>query len=232
MTRLSPVVFQFLEQLRENNYREWYHRNKGFYKQAKTSVEEFLDALISELAILDPELKDLTAKHTMFRIYRDVRFRKDKTPYKTFFDAVIAPGGRKSLRPGFYIHITPGSSMVGGGLYCLEKQILDAVRKEMYYNGEKLRKILRDNDFTRWYGSVNTLGHELKQLPKGYPKDSPNQDLLKMKTMVSLHEVSDELLMSDKAIPYLVETYKVLQPFNDFFSEAIEMGWEEDDSLP
>lgn len=227
MEKLSPEVFQFLRALRENNYREWYHQNKEFYKNAKTAVEDFLNTLIAELTLLNPRLKGLQAKDTMFRIFRDVRFKKDKTPYKTFFDAVIAPGGRKSSLPGFYIHLEPGSSLVGGGLYCPPKEILDAVRKEMYYNGDQLRNIVDSADFKQWYGQIQTLGHELKRLPKGYPKDSPNPDLLKMKTMVSLHEVSGDLLQSSEAIPYLIEAYKVIQPFHDYITEAVELAAEE-----
>lgn len=227
MKSLDPIVFEFLQQLRDNNNREWYHANKKMYQQAKASVESFIDALIPGLVSLNPAFHGLTPKMTMFRIFRDVRFSKDKRPYKTNFGAVIAPGGRKSRYSGLYLHLEPGASMVGGGVYHPEKEVLDAIRKEVYYNGDGLREILEAKAFKEFYGSISSMGDELKRLPKGYDKDAPNQDLLKMKTMVTMHKLADETLMSDRGIPELVKAYKVLKPFNDFLNEAIDMAADE-----
>ncbi len=226
MKSLDPVVFEFLSDLRENNNREWYHEHKKIYQKAKASVESFIDYLIPELISLNPRFQGLTAKQTMFRIFRDIRFSKDKTPYKTNFGAVIAPGGRKSKYSGLYIHLEPGSSMIGGGIYHPPKEVLDAVRKEVYYNGDELRRIIEDTEFKNYYGKISSMGDELKRLPKGYDQDAPNQDLLKMKTLTAMHPLSDELLMSEQAIPEIVKAYRIIQPFNSFFNEAIDMAEE------
>ncbi|MCF8331917.1 MAG: DUF2461 domain-containing protein [Bacteroidales bacterium] len=223
MKILDPIVFEFLQQLRENNNREWYHANKRKYQFAKASVEAFLDQLIPALMKLNPAFQGLTPKMTMFRIFRDLRFSKDKRPYKTNFGAVIARGGRKSKYSGLYIHLEPGNSMVGGGIYHPEKEVLDAIRKEIYYNGHILREIIGKPEFKKYYGTVSSMGDELKHLPKGYSNEAPNQDLLKMKTMVAMHQLDDDVLLSDQAIPEILKAYKILHPLNDFLNEAIDM---------
>ncbi len=227
MKFLDPVVFEFLSELRNNNNREWYHEHKKMYREARACVESFIDHLIPEMIPLNPAFQGLTAKQTMFRIFRDIRFSKDKTPYKTNFGAVIAPGGRKSKYSGLYIHIEPSKSMVGGGIYHPPKEILDAVRKEIYYNGDELCRILDDEEFKKYYGEISSMGDELKRLPKGYDQDAPNQDLLKMKTITAMHLLSDEVLVSDQAIPEIVKAYRIILPFNSFFNEAIDLAEEE-----
>lgn len=228
MNSLSPVVFDFLTRLRENNNREWYHQNKSMYREAKAAFESFLEALIPELIDLDPALRGLTPKTTMFRIFRDIRFSKDKTPYKTNFGAVIAPGGRKSPYSGLYLHIEPGKCMAGGGIYKPQKDVLDAVRQEVYYNGENLRKIINAPLFREWFGEIQSMGDKLKRMPKGFDINSPNADLLKLKTMTVMHPIEDEVMLSDNAAEELIKTYKILLPFNHFLNEAIDLGKNEE----
>ncbi|MFW6019338.1 MAG: DUF2461 domain-containing protein [Bacteroidales bacterium] len=226
MSSLSPVVFDFLKQLQENNNREWYHQHKQMYREAKAAVESFLDYLIPELVTLEPALRGLTPQTTMFRIFRDIRFSKDKTPYKTNFGAVIAPGGRKSPYSGLYLHVEPGKCMAGGGIYKPQKEVLDAVRQELYYNGESFRKIIDEPQFRNWFGEINSMGDKLKRMPKGYEANSHNADLLKLKTITVMYPLKDEVLLSDKAAEEIIETYKILKPFNHFLNEAIDMGKE------
>lgn len=228
MKAVSPVVFDFLTLLRENNNRAWYHQNKKMYQEAKAAIEEFLDHLIPELIKLNPALQGLTPKTTMFRIFRDIRFSKDKTPYKTNFGAVISPGGRKSPYSGLYLHIEPGNSMTGGGIYKPQKEVLNAVRQEIYYNGDKLREIIKEPRFREWFGEIQSMGDELKRMPKGYETNSPNADLLKLKTITVMHPLTDDVLMSDKAMEEIIKSYEILQPFNDFFNEAIDLAKEDE----
>ena len=117
---MNPIILDFLSKLKENNNREWFQANKKFYEEAKSEVEAFVDDLIPRMAAFEPSLKYVTAKECMFRIFRDVRFSKDKVPYKTNMGAWITKGGRKSPGPGYYLHIQPGESMLAGGVYMPE----------------------------------------------------------------------------------------------------------------
>ena len=142
-------ILQFLADLKENNHREWFDANRQRYQKVKVQFEKFVTGLTGELALIDTSIGLLDAKNCVFRIFRDVRFSKDKQPYKTNFGAFIANGGRKSPRAGYYIHIEPGESMAGGGIYMPEAEVLKKVRNEIYFGSKDFRGLIEESKIGR-----------------------------------------------------------------------------------
>ena len=142
-------VFRFLKELRENNNREWFNAHKEWYLTVKAEHENFINRVISALAVAEPDVDGLTAKDCIFRIYRDVRFSPNKDPYKTHIGAYMVKGGKQSPRAGYYVHIEPGNCMIGGGIWCPEPSLLKALRKDVYDNIDEFTGIIRDPEFQR-----------------------------------------------------------------------------------
>lgn len=213
-------MHQFLQDLKVNNNRDWFAANKARYELAREWMLGFTNELLPRLSRLEPALNGLQAKDCLFRIYRDVRFSKDKSPYKTQMGAFMAPGGRKSILPGFYLHIEPGASFLGGGVYGPQAAALKAIREEILYNVDEYKSIISDPRFKAVFGAV--WGARLKRPPKGFPADFPDIELLKNKSYVSYHPVSDERLMETGFMDYMVEVFEAMSPFNRFLKRAIE----------
>lgn len=133
-TKMITTVLPFLDDLRKNNNREWFQKNRSRYEQAKKEFESFLGLVIPAIAEYEPAMKFIEPKDCLFRIFRDVRFSKDKLPYKTNMGAWITPSGRKSSGPGFYIHLQPGESFLSGGIHMPDPEKLKKIRQEIYYN--------------------------------------------------------------------------------------------------
>lgn len=160
----------------------------------------------------------------MFRIYRDVRFSKDKRPYKTNFGAFMAEGGRKSSKAGYYVHVEPGGCFLGGGLYHPDASQLKKVRQQIDYNAEDLRRVISEPAFRKVYG--NMQGSQLKTAPRDFPKNHPDIDLLRYKDFLGTHAFSTEVIENED-IAYVVDKLKKLKPFNDYFNEALAFEGEE-----
>ncbi len=213
-------TLDFLSDLAKHNKKEWMDDNKKRYNEAKGYVLELVAEVIDKASTFDKSLAGLDPKKTLFRINRDIRFSKNKDPYKTNFGAAIVDGGRKSGNPGYYLHIKPWENFIGGGLYQPEAGTLQKVRQEIDYNGKKIRKIIQDKNFRKIYPTPYD-GDKLKTAPKGYPKDHPDLDLLQLKHYVFMSEISDKDVISKKMVEVTVQAYKTLFPFNQFLSEAI-----------
>ena len=173
-------TLDFLSDLAKHNKKEWMDDNKKRYNEAKGYVIELVAEVIAQASVFDKSLIGLEPKKTLFRINRDIRFSKNKDPYKTNFGAAIVDGGRKSGKPGYYLHIMPSENRIGGGLYQPDAAILQKVRQEIDYNGSKIRKIIDNKNFAKIYQEPYG-GDKLKTAPKGYPKDHPDLDLLQLK---------------------------------------------------
>lgn len=213
-------ILSFLSELGANNNKEWMDANRGAYLQAKADFEALVNVLLRNLQAIDPGLNGLTAKDCIFRINRDIRFSKDKSPYKHNFGASIAEGGKKSLNAGYYLHIQPGDeSFFGGGLYMPAGAQLKKVRQEIDYNAPELLKIVTAEDFKQAYGRIQ--GEKLSRAPKGYDPHHPNIEFLKLKSYVALHKLSDDDIKSPKLIENLTHNFQVLKPFIDFLNVAI-----------
>jgi len=145
-------IFNFLRKLKKNNNREWFAKNKPTFVEAKTAFEGVVEKLITEVSKFEPTLKTLTPKETVFRIYRDVRFSKDKTPYKAHFGVFLAPGGRKSIYSGYYIHVEDNNSFMGGGVWCPQPDTLKAIRTDIYNFTDDFKKIINNPTFKEYYG--------------------------------------------------------------------------------
>lgn len=221
MQQITKPTFQFLKDLKKNNDRDWFNENKTRYEKSKKEFEEFIDELIAEIAKFDKTIAHFTAKQTIFRIYRDVRFSKDKSPYKTHFGAHITAAPKKSeihTRAGYYIHLEPGASMLAGGAYLPEGNWLKAIRQEISYNAKTLHDIIQNPEFQKYFGGIE--GEKLKTAPRDYPKDHPEIELLKHKSFLAVHQCGDNEVLSDSFLNHCVQTFKALYPFDQFLNQA------------
>lgn len=217
---LSKDLLLFLKDLKENNYKEWFHENKPRYQKLKKEFEQFIALVIADISQFDKSIHNLEPKKCIFRINRDIRFSKDKSPYKTNFGGFIVPGGKKSGNAGYYIHIEPGNCFLAGGVYSPPGDILKAVRTEIYENTEDFKKIINDKNFKKHFKELMTEDM-LKTAPKGFPKDFEDIDLLKYKHYTVAKSISDDVVTSEKYANEISETFKALFTFNNFINEGI-----------
>lgn len=217
---IEKSTFTFLKSLAKNNNREWFKDNKKKYDAAKENVEALIDQMINKIQTFDDRFsKDLSAKDCIFRIYRDIRFSKDKTPYKLNFGANISPGGKKSGIPGYYFHVKPGECFVGGGMYKPDGKQLAAVRQEIDYNTKAFKKILNSASFKKHFGDLK--GDKLKTAPKGYPKDHPELSLLQYKGYFTYGLISDADMQTKDCLKLASQKLKAMYALNMFISQAI-----------
>lgn len=215
-------ILQFLQRLAKNNNRGWFEKNKPTYLQAKESFDQFLEKLLRELINVEEGLAGLNPKKLAFRIYRDVRFSKDKRPYKVNMGAGFSPGGKMIQEPGYYLHIEPGNkSLLAGGLYMPDAGNLAKIRQEIDYNSESLLKILNDRKFKKLFPSLDDFD-KLKTAPKGYGKDHSHIELLKHKSFIVSHPFTDKEVKDKKFVKHITQTAKIIKPLNDFLKDAIE----------
>jgi uncharacterized protein (TIGR02453 family) len=214
---LKSSTLKFLRELEKNNNRPWFNENKPKFQEAKQDFEMFIAEFLNRLAKVDPDVADLESKSCVFRIYRDVRFSKDKSPYKTNFGASMNKGGRKVSFPGYYIHVKPDECFIGGGLYHPEKKMLNAVRQEIDYNENEFLRIVENKKFKEVFGNI--FGDRLKKAPKGYQPDNPMIEWLKMKDFVFMHEFDEEILLKEDGMDSLIGKMKLLKPFVQFIKQ-------------
>jgi uncharacterized protein (TIGR02453 family) len=216
------LILNFLKALAKNNNREWFEKNKPKYLVAKDHFDQFVTKLVGELTEFDQSLAGLNPKKITFRIYRDVRFSKNKLPYKSNMSAGISPRGKMVDEPGVYLHIQPGNkSFVTAGLWMPEPDPLAKIRQEIDYNGNVLTKIMTDKKFKKMYGTFETE-FALKNTPKGYEKDHVYSEWLKLKSFVVSHAFTDAEVNDKKFMKTVIDTYKTAKPLNDFLKEAID----------
>lgn len=220
MSGISTTVIDFLKALEKHNNREWFNAHKDTYKAAKKDFDGFVQVLIQGTQNIDPRVEQLAPKDCVFRIYRDVRFSKNKAPYKTNFGAAISPGGRKSPYATYYIHVQPGNSFVAGGMYMPDNKVLKKVRQEIDYNEEEFRQIINSKRFKQYFGTLG--GNKLKTSPKDYPNDHPAIDLLRHKGFIGLHKVTDNQLTKSTFSKQVLEVFEALYPLNAFLNRALD----------
>jgi uncharacterized protein (TIGR02453 family) len=214
-------VLDFLTALGENNNREWFHANKHLYDAAKTEVEQFVNSIIPIIGAFDDAIKLVEAKDCMFRIFRDVRFAKDKSPYKVNMGAWITPLGRKSPGPGYYIHIQPGSSFVAVGVYMPEPEQLKRIRKEIFYNAEEFLSILNDKQFKKYFKGIDDWD-KAKMAPKDFPKDFIHIDLLKNRHYTVSCPLKDEEVVKEDFQKTAGGVFKAAYQLNQFLRRGLE----------
>jgi uncharacterized protein (TIGR02453 family) len=210
-------VISFVQSLKQNNNREWFQDHKPQYEEARLHFEDYVGALIEALAPTEA-LGDLSPKDCIFRIYRDLRFSKDKTPYKPYMSAYIAPGGRKSRRFGLYVHLEAGDeSIIAGGLHDPDPQLLGAWRASIDRDPRPFKKIVNSATFRKYFGSMQ--GDSLKTAPRGYPKDHPEIELLRLKQVTAWRKMSDKQVISPTMLRETLDTFKAMKPFLAYFQD-------------
>lgn len=218
---LHQNTITFLQQLAKNNNKPWFDKNRDNYAEAKADFEIQVTELLGSLASTEPLFKEQLAKDCIFRIFRDVRFSKDKTPYKPNFGAFFSKGGRKFPGAGYYLHIEPGGkSFAGGGLWMPEPPLLKSVRQEIDYNLAEFKKITGDKKFTKLFGEVQ--GEKLKKVPAGYTEDNPAAELIKMKSIIVSHSISDTDIAGKNFTKKVVDVFESMKPFIDFLNRSLD----------
>jgi uncharacterized protein (TIGR02453 family) len=186
----------------------------------RDAFKEIVSVLLTYVTRFDEDLTGLAPKDCIFRINRDIRFSKDKTPYKTNFGAALSEGGRRSPNAVYYLHLQPyDESFIAGGMYMPDKEYLAKIRQEVDYNPEELKKIVNTPDFKKYFGSIQ--GEKLSRPPKGYEATHPNIELLKLKSYIVLHRVTDEEVRSENFLPEIIRKFQVVQPFIRYLNVAI-----------
>jgi len=209
----------FLSDLQTNNNREWFQANRRRYEEGRSEYLAFIEALVSELGIIDQDLGPVDPKNAMFRINRDIRFSRDKSPYKTNFGAFIAKGGKKSGNAGYYFHLDPQGSFIAGGIYHPEPEILKRVRQEIYENPEEFIEIIEDKAFRDYFGEL--FDDRLKTSPKGYPGDFEFIDLLKYKSYMVSRELDEKLVGGDGLLEETLKASRMMHPMVRFINYAL-----------
>lgn len=222
-------ALDFLTELTQNNNREWFEAHKEQYEQAKQTQLELVERILDKIVAFEPEYRHLKPAGCTFRIYRDVRFSKDKTPYKTHLGAYFERDGKKSTRAGYYLHIEPNNkSFLAGGMWMPQGEMLKKIRQEIDYNGDKLRNIVQDSTFRKYYGDIHDgedvfgMPRKLKKAPKDYSPTHPAIELLCLKDFSISHTVTDAQITQADFAEHAAQAWKVLKPLNDFLNTAVE----------
>lgn len=217
------AVLPFLKKLQKNNNKPWFDENRALYVSAKSEFETLVGSLITSFSKIDPAIGHLEPKNCIFRINRDVRFSKDKSPYKNNFGAFINAGGKKSPLAGYYLHIEPGASFVGGGLYMPMPDMLAKVRQEIDYDLPEFKKIISAAAFKKQYGELYRGDDiSLTRVPKGYDPSNPAAEFLKLKSFIVMRPLSDEEAQSKDLEKTCVAAFKALKPLVDFINRSVE----------
>jgi len=212
-SQVSSSTLQFLTDLSENNNREWFAENKKRFEAAKVNMKAFGETLLEEM-----QQHDKIEKIKLYRIYRDVRFSKDKTPYKNSLSGSFTRAS-KWLRGGYYFHIEPNNSFIGGGFWGPNAADLKRLRQEFAADPESLRAIVHSEDFKKTFGTLG--GNQLKTAPRGYTKDHPSVDLLRYKQFLASQTFTNKEVLAPDFALQLSEGFKAMRPFFDYMSEVL-----------
>jgi uncharacterized protein (TIGR02453 family) len=217
---LTPETITFLKRLDRNNNREWLQAHKPDFETAKEDFAKFVADLIGRISKFDPKVGGLLPESCTFRIYRDIRFSKDKKPYKTNFGAYLSPGGRKSSAPGYYFHLQPGQSFLAAGKHNPEPGELLQIRRTIANHTDEFLKILNARKLQKCFGEIR--GPKLKTAPKGFPKDHEAMEYLKLKSFIAYVEVPEDKFVVSREFPtFVASTFKETKPLVDFLRRAL-----------
>ncbi len=217
---ITTSSLQFLKSLAKNNHKVWFDEHRGEYEILKKEMQQLCENVIAEISKFDKNLVGLEPKNCLFRINRDVRFSKDKSPYKTNVGAYMAKGGKKSELCGYYLHIEPSKAMLAGGLWMPDAPKLKIARQEIDYNFSDFKKIITKKNFANIFGKMG--GEKLVNAPKGYDETNPAIDFLKHKSWVVTHPFSDKEIVDKNFHKSIAQSAKLLFPFLQFFNVAFE----------
>jgi uncharacterized protein (TIGR02453 family) len=220
---IKKQTITFLSNLKENNHKDWFEVNKPMYQEAHKNFLEFTQTLIDGLAAMDKGIGNshLEPKKCVMRIYRDVRFSKDKTPYKSNFFAWINKAGKKSPAAGYYFNLEPGASFFGGGIYMPESKVLANIRENIDQHFEKWKKVANDKSLTGYFGEIKPSG-KLSRPPKGFDPENPAIEWLKYKGFFTQKNLTNQELLDDQLLKKILSGYQAAKPLVDFINGSIE----------
>jgi uncharacterized protein (TIGR02453 family) len=219
---LQSVTLKFLKDLKKNNNKPWFDEHRNQYIHAKEDFLLLTDNLIRGIAIFDPAIAHLKAKECTFRINRDVRFSKNKSPYKNNIAGYFNKNGKKGIGAGYYLHIEPGKSYAAGGLWMPEPGALAKIRQEIDYSFEEWKKIIGNTSFKKLFTKGVQSGDTLIRPPKGYEENNAAIAYLKMKSFIVTTSFSDTEIKSKAFIKDVLTAFKNMKPLIDFLNGAIE----------
>ena len=220
MTTPAPF-FDFLSRLAANNHREWFDANRAEYNDLRNQLLAATSEIIRRVALFDPSIGSLTPNECIFRINRDVRFSNNKDPYKTHFGVFIARGGRKSPFSGYYLHLEPGASFVGGGIYMPAPAVLKQIRQEIFYNYTQFKAIVEAPAFVKTFGTLSDMGDKLVRPPKGYDASFEGISYLMNKHFVVGHSPAEQQFMNTDLVANACEVFETMKAFNAFLNTAV-----------
>jgi len=220
---ISKEALQFLEDLIQNNNTEWMHANKKRYEEYKKDYHHFIGTILSEMKAVDSQLEPLEIKNCTFRINRDIRFSKDKSPYKTNMGVWMTQNKSNRNAPGYYIHYEKGNSFIAGGLWMPEPEALKKIRKEIYFFYEDIQKIITEKNFVKDYKELSRdENNVLKKAPKDFDSNHPSIELLKLKSFTASQKIEDSLFTNKEFSSIVSKKLSLLKLLNDFLYRAIE----------
>ena len=217
MTAIGKDNLQFLKQLATHNDRDWFQENKNEYLKQHQNTIDFADTLLDTMRQHD-QIETESGKKSLYRIYRDVRFSKNKAPYKVNWSGGFKRAS-KLLRGGYYFHIQPGNSFAAGGFWGPNTADLKRIREEISFSDKELRKIINSEDFTNHFGQL--LGDQVKTAPKGFSKEHPAIDLLRYKQFLVSKRFSDKEVLQEDFYLKVDEAFRAMRPFFDYMSEVL-----------
>lgn len=217
---LKEETLKFLTELKLNNNREWFAENKARYETARTDFEQLVAQIIQGINAFDPELGYLDPKKCVFRIYRDVRFSEDKSPYKTHFGAVFRPSALNKTS-GYYFHLDPDESFVSCGHYMLMPDQLKKVRRGIYNDFEMFSSIINEPNFKKEFGDLYKDDDMLKRVPNGFDKDHPAAEYMKLKHFYALKSLSHKQLLDKDLAGYVTGMYQQMHPLSQFLNDIL-----------
>lgn len=218
---IHPKSLEFLVWLRDWNDKKFFELYKELYQKIRLQFKDFTQSLIDKIALFDERLIWTEAKNCTFRIYRDTRFSKNKTPYKTNLWAYVAPGGKKSIFSWYYIHIEPGKSFFWWWIYFPNTQDSQKIREHIYNNFDEFKKIIENKEFKRIFGWLQLYRENRKVLPKVFQKNHPSWDFIIMKDWLVEKKLSDSEILSNQLENLVIEYAKILYPLNNFLNKSL-----------
>jgi uncharacterized protein (TIGR02453 family) len=220
MKSIEKQTLEFLSELKSNNNKEWFDRNRVRYERARKDYGSYVTAILEALSDFDPTIRGLGVQSCTYRINRDIRFTEDKTPYKTHLGAFIVKGGKRfgDRYAGYYIHVEPdGNSMIAGGAYMPPMPWLREIRGKIDTDGNRLIEIINDREFVDFYGSIE--GEKLKGAPRGFTTDHPHIGLLRMKSFLVTRMIPDSTIISTEGFELVIKASRLMKPLNDFLND-------------
>ena len=220
---ITKEALKFLEDLIANNSTEWMHENKKRYESYKKDYHNFIASILAEMKPLDKSLEPLEVKNCTFRINRDIRFSKDKSPYKTNMGVWMSQNKNRKNSPGYYIHFEKENCFIAGGVWCPEPNELKLIRKEIEFFYDDLDAIVSNKNFKKIFNQLDrSENNVLKKAPKDFDPNHPAIEFLKFKSFTASHKIDDKLFTDNDFSKIIAKQLITLKPMNDFLSRALE----------